>query len=131
MELNIIKKYGTVLFIILFIGHVFLVSTESFLYFRLYSDLDEDKKKFAAISKLGLTNKELKKVLTKQTAILFFAPILVALIHGAVALTALSNLFDYNLRIQSSIVLGCFLCIQVVYFLIVRFIYIRQVREAL
>lgn len=125
------QMYGPVLFIGLFIGLVFFVSAGSFLYFRLYSDLDEDKKKFAAISKLGLTNKELKKVLTKQTAILFFAPILVALIHGAVALTALSNLFDYNLRLQSSIVLGCFLLIQIVYFLIVRFIYIRQVQEAL
>lgn len=131
IEFSIKQMYGPILFIGLFIGLVFFVSAGSFLYFRLYSDLDEDKKKFAAISKLGLTHKELKKVLTKQTAILFFAPILVALVHGAVALTALSNLFDYNLRLQSSIVLGCFLLIQIVYFLIVRFVYIRQVREAL
>ncbi|MDQ0891808.1 hypothetical protein QFZ81_006896 [Paenibacillus sp. V4I9] len=35
-----------------------------------------------------MTETELKKVLNRQTAILFFAPIVVALVHGAVALTA-------------------------------------------
>ena len=131
LEYSMNKMYGPILFIGLFIGLVFFVSAGSFLYFRLYSDLDEDQRKFASIAKIGLTTKELKKVLTRQTALLFFAPIIVALIHGAVALTALSHLFDYNLTLQSSIVLGCFLLIQIVYFLIVRFVYIKQVKNAL
>lgn len=37
----------------------------SFLYIRLYMDLDEDKQKFSSIAKMGLTVKELKKVLTR------------------------------------------------------------------
>lgn len=131
LEYSINQMYGPILFIGLFIGLVFFVSAGSFLYFRLYSDLDEDKRKFASIAKIGLTAKELKKILTRQTAILFFAPIVVALVHGAVALTALSHLFDYNLTLQSGIVLGCFLLIQMVYFLIVRYVYIKQVRQAL
>ncbi|MFD1065580.1 ABC transporter permease [Oceanobacillus locisalsi] len=130
-EYNINKSFGPVLFVGLFIGIVFFVSAGSFLYFRLYSDLDEDKKKFQAITKMGLTEKELKKVLNRQTALLFFAPIIVALVHGAVALTALSNMFFYNLVKESAMVLGLFLAIQVVYFFIVRFYYIRQVKQAL
>ncbi|WP_152656647.1 ABC transporter permease [Oceanobacillus sp. CFH 90083] len=125
------KAYGPILFVGLFIGIVFFVSSGSFLYFRLYSDLDEDKKKFQAITKMGLTEKELKKVLNRQTALLFFAPIFVALIHGAVALTALSNMFFYSLVKESAMVLGLFLAIQIVYFFIVRFYYIRQVKQAL
>ena len=80
---------------------------------------------------MGLTEKELKKVLTRQTAILFFTPILVALIHGAVALTALSHLFFYNLAKVSIAVLGVFLIIQIGYFYIVRFFYTKQVRTVL
>ncbi|GIO22781.1 ABC transporter permease [Oceanobacillus sp. J11TS1] len=125
------KMYGPILFVGLFIGIVFFVSAGSFLYFRLYSDLDEDKKKFQAITKMGLTEKELKKVLNRQTALLFFAPIAVALIHGAVALTALSNMFFYSLLKESTMVLSLFLVIQIVYFFIVRFYYIRQVKQAL
>jgi putative ABC transport system permease protein len=125
------KQYGLVLFVGLFIGIVFFVSAGSFLYFRLYADLDEDKQKFHSIAKMGLTERELKKVLTRQTAILFFTPILVALIHGAVALTALSHLFFYNLTKVSISVLGVFLIIQIAYFYIVRFYYTKQVRTVL
>src|SRR5690625_7688480 len=112
------RAYGPVMFIGLYLGILFFISACSFLYFRLFSDLDEDKEKFSKIVKMGLTDKELKKVVTRQTAILFFAPIVVALVHGAVALTALAHLFGYDLIRESSVVLGGFLCIQIVYYVI-------------
>ncbi|HLR62110.1 MAG TPA: FtsX-like permease family protein [Lentibacillus sp.] len=124
------KVYGPILFIGLFIGIVFFVSAGSFLYFRLYSDLDQDKDKFKSIAKMGLTDKELKKIINRQTALLFFSPIVVALIHGAVALTALSHLFDYNLTGEAASVLGTFAVIQIVYFGIVRYFYTKQIKRA-
>ncbi|TFJ93510.1 ABC transporter permease [Lentibacillus salicampi] len=124
------KVYGPILFIGLFIGIVFFVSAGSFLYFRLYTDLNQDKEKFRMIAKMGLTNKELKKVINRQTALLFFAPIVVALVHGAVALTALSHMFDYTLINESAMVLGTFTVIQIIYFLIVRHFYTKQIRRA-
>lgn len=128
---EILKVYGPILFIGLFIGLVFFVSAGSFLYFRLYSDIDEDKAKFKAISKIGLTHKEMKRVITSQTALLFFIPIIVAVIHGAVALTALAHMFDYNLMKESVMVLGSFTVIQIIYFFIVRYFYIKQIREVI
>ncbi|CDO02941.1 ABC transporter permease protein YxdM [Oceanobacillus picturae] len=126
-EIN--KAFGPILFIGLFIGIVFFVSAGSFLYFRLFTDLDEEKRKFRSIAKIGLTETELKKVVNRQIALLFFSPIVVALVHGIVALTALSHLFDYNLTVESSLVLGSFAVIQIVYFLIVRFFYVKQVKR--
>ncbi|MBW7453930.1 ABC transporter permease [Paenibacillus sepulcri] len=128
-ELN--KQYGPIMFVGLFIGVVFFVSAGSFLYFRLYMDVDGDKQKFMTIARMGLSEKELKKVLNRQTAILFFAPIIVALIHGAVALTALSHLFFYDLAKESAIVLSVFLAIQIIYFFIVRFFYTKQIKAAI
>jgi putative ABC transport system permease protein len=122
------KQYASLMFVGLFIGIVFFISAGSFLYFRLYMDLEEDKQKFKSIAKMGLTEKELKKILSRQTMILFFAPIIVAVIHGAVALTALSNLFLYNLVKESVTVLSVFFIIQVLYFFIVRFFYTKQVK---
>src|SRR5699024_1802510 len=124
------KVYAPIMFVGLFIGIIFFVSAGSFLYFRLYTDLDDDKAKFSSISKIGLTTKELNKVISQQTAILFFTPIIVAICHGAVALTALSHMFDYNLFQESAIVLGGFFVIQVVYFLLVRYFYVKQIKLA-
>ncbi|MFK7692215.1 ABC transporter permease [Paenibacillus sp. HJGM_3] len=125
------KQYGPVMFVGLFIGIVFFVSAGSFLYFRLYMDVDGDKQKFKTIARMGLSEKELKQVLNRQTAILFFAPIVVALLHGAVALTSLSHLFFYDLFRESAVVLGVFLAIQIVYFFIVRFYYTKQIKAAI
>lgn len=122
------QAFAAVLFVGLFIGIVFFVSAGSFLYFRLYSDLDDDKQKFKSIAKMGLTPKELSKVLNRQISILFFAPIAVALVHGAVALTALQNLFSYNLVKESVTVLAVFFLIQLGYFFIVRFFYSKQIK---
>ncbi len=126
---DIQKMYSPIMFVGLFIGIVFFVSAGSFLYFRLYTDLDEDKTKFHAISKIGLTGREMNRVISKQIFLLFFAPIVVALIHGAVALTALSHMFGYDLFQESVLVLGSFLVIQIVYFIVVRYFYARQVRR--
>lgn len=125
------KVFGPTLFVGLFIGIVFFVSAGSFLYFRLYTDLEEDKRKFKSIAKMGLTQKELKKVLSRQTLILFFAPIIVALTHGAVALTALSHMFNFDMFKEAVLVLSVFLAIQVIYFFIVRFFYTKQIKTAI
>jgi len=122
------KQYASVMFVGLFIGIVFFVSAGSFLYFRLYMDLEEDKQKFKSIAKMGLTERELKKILSRQTMILFFTPITVAMIHGAVALTALSHLSEFSLVKESVTVLTVFFIIQVLYFFIVRYLYTKQVK---
>lgn len=123
--------YSPIMFVGLFIGIIFFVSAGSFLYFRLYTDLEDDQRKFHAISKIGLTKHEMKKIISQQTAILFFTPIIVALLHGAIALTALSRLFSYRLIEESAIVLGTFFVIQVIYYLLVRYFYIRQINSSL
>lgn len=125
------KGYGPILFIGLFIGLVFFVSAGSFLYFRVFTDFDQEKLKFKAITKIGLTESELKQVVTQQLAILFFSPIVVALVHGAVALTALSHFFDYNLLMESTLVLASFGMIQLIYFLMARHFYLKQIMRIL
>jgi putative ABC transport system permease protein len=124
------QSFGAILFVGFFIGAVFFVAAGSFLYFRLYTDLADDKRKFAAIMKLGLTDGELSSVITKQLAILFLVPIGVATVHGAVALTALQHMFNYSLVKESVIVLGGFVLVQLIYFLLIRFRYIRLVKGA-
>ena len=128
-EIN--QAYGPILFIGLFIGIVFFVSAGSFLYFRLFTDLDDDKQKFQSIARIGISTGELKRIVNRQIALLFMSPIIVALIHGSVALTALSHFFDYNLTTEATIVLGSFAIIQVVYFLIVRFFYVKQLKDTI
>ena len=70
------------------VGVVFFVFTISFLYFRLFTDLDRDKSQFQMLSKLGLTKRD-KKIVTQQISILFFIPIVISVLHSSVAFLAI------------------------------------------
>ncbi|KAB2397481.1 MULTISPECIES: FtsX-like permease family protein [Bacillus cereus group] len=122
---------GPILFVGFFIGIVFFVCAGSFLYFRLFSDLEDDVRLFEMIRKVGLTSRELSKVVTIRLALLFFVPIGVATLHGAVALTALGQMFEYSLFKENTVVLSVFIGIQVVYFLLIRSRYVKQLKERL
>ncbi|MCY9514699.1 FtsX-like permease family protein [Paenibacillus apiarius] len=131
-ELNDINQgFGQILLTGLFIGAVFFVAAGSFLYFRLYADLDNDRIQYRAISKLGLTEGELSKIASTQIGLLFFVPIIVAVIHGAVALNTLQNTFNQNLVVESSLVLGSFLVIQIIYFVFIRANYVKKLKSVM
>ncbi|MBO0470947.1 ABC transporter permease [Enterococcus sp. DIV0242_7C1] len=123
----ITDQYAPFLFVGIFIGIVFFVSAGSFLYFRLYSDMDVDVEKFKMIYKMGLAKKELKKMIYQQVGILFFTPIIISVIHGAVALTAMYHIFDQGMQMAGWKVLGVFILIQIVYYLIARIFYFKKV----
>lgn len=128
-EIN--QTFGQIFLTGLFIGAVFFVSAGSFLYFRLYADLDSDRVQYRAITKLGLTASELSRIVSTQIGLLFFVPILVAVIHGAVALNTLQNTFGTNLVMESAFVLGTFTVIQILYFVFIRANYVKKLKEVM
>ncbi|BCA84869.1 ABC transporter permease [Enterococcus saigonensis] len=130
MKDTIIQSFAPILFVGIFIGIVFFVSAGSFLYFRLYSDMDVDIEKFKMIYKMGLAKKELKKMIYQQIGILFFTPIIVSVVHGAIALTAMYHMFNLGMQLAGWQVLGVFVVIQIIYYLIARVFYFRKVYQA-
>lgn len=124
---------GILLIVGLLVGIVFFVSASSFIYFRLYSDVDRDRRQYRMISKLGLTRKELSKVLTTQLFILFFAPIIVACVHSGMAFFALQQLLKdmWSIAGITLIVLAFFLALQIVYYLIIRWRYVKMMQREL
>lgn len=126
MKQMITDSFAPVLFIGFFIGIIFFISAGSFLYFRLYSDMNVDIQKFKMVHKLGFSKKEMKKVVYQQVGILFFTPIIVSCIHGAVALTAMYALFSQGLQMTALYVLGAFIIIQIIYYLVARVFYFNK-----
>ncbi|WP_157950988.1 FtsX-like permease family protein [Peribacillus acanthi] len=121
--------YRTMMFIGLLVGAVFFIAAGSFIYFRLYTDLEEDQVRYRAISKIGLTDKELKKIITSQLQCLFFIPIIVAVIHSLFAFTALQSLYTLSIVKESLIVILVFFIAQILYFLLIRQRYFTQVKR--
>lgn len=123
--------YSTVLFLAIFIGLIFFVTSSSFLYNKFYMDCQEDKKKYAQLNKIGLKYKEIKKISTIEIGTLFLLPYIIAVIHSIFALVALKNSFSMEIASSAFFVSASFFLVQIVYFLVIRSSYLKEVRESL
>ncbi|HDR7713912.1 FtsX-like permease family protein [Bacillus cereus] len=117
---------GMLLIMSVFVGIVFFTFAASLLYFRLYADLEREQQQYEMIAKVGLSKKELKQIVTRQLMLMFFLPILVAVIHSGVAFLALQQLLNFSIWNISMLVFVGFISIQILYFFMVRRGYLRQ-----
>ncbi len=123
--------YGVILFIVIFIGLIFFVTTGSFLYNKCYMDVIEDKKKYRQLNKIGLTYAEIKKVLNIEIGVLFLLPYIIAVIHFIFAISSLKYAFDIKIMVPALQLIGIMFIAQIVYFLIIRKNYLLEIRRSL
>lgn len=86
--------YGGAFFIGIFLAVLFLMATVLIIYYKQMSEGFEDQKRFEILAKVGLTQKEAKRTIKRQVMILFFLPVVVAIMHTIVA----SNVLRLFLR---------------------------------
>ncbi|MGG3839247.1 ABC transporter permease [Paenibacillus thiaminolyticus] len=117
---------GLLLIVSVLVGVVFFTFAASLLYFRLYADLDRDERQYEMIAKVGLSRKELKKMVTRQLLLMFFLPIFVAVIHSSVAFTALQQIVSFPVASSAVVIFISFLTMQTLYFFVVRWRYLNH-----
>jgi len=122
------KVYGLILFIGFFIAFLFFIAAGSIIYFKLFNEIKQDSIEYDILRKIGTTNKEINKIITKQIGIIFFLPFVVSTSHSLFALKSLSNLLQSNLLSNGIIVMLGYLVFQIVYFIIIRSMYINKIR---
>ncbi|MBU3156086.1 FtsX-like permease family protein [Clostridium estertheticum] len=124
-----IKENGFMLFSSLFLGMMFLISSGVVLYFKVLTGVDEEKGRVKKLVQLGMTDREVSKVLTKELAIIFFTPVVFAvslityflsILFGVVA----NGEYMFN---KSLIVIVAYIVLQMVAFFITRGRYTREV----
>ena len=122
------KVYGLILFIGFFIAFLFFIASGSIIYFKLFNEIKQDGIEYNILKKIGTTNKEINKIITKQIGIIFFLPFVVSASHSLFALKSLSNLLRSNLLSNGIIVMLGYLVFQIIYFIIIRKVYINKIR---
>ncbi|AOY18146.1 ABC transporter permease [Bacillus anthracis] len=116
-------------FIWAFLGFIFFIGAASVLYFRMYNDLTNEKQKYITITKLGLTESEMFRSATIQLGILFFVPYIVAGIHTLFAVKFLQSMFAFSLLKELLIVLTFFGIIEIIFFFLIRSLYINKLSQ--
>lgn len=120
------QENGILLIVSVLVGIVFFTFMTSLLYFRLYADLEREQQQYEMIAKVGLSRRELKKIVTRQLTLMFFLPLIIAIIHSGVAFIALQQLIDFSVLKMSILIILAFISIQSVYFFTVRWRYLQR-----
>ncbi|MBU3171569.1 FtsX-like permease family protein [Clostridium estertheticum] len=124
-----IRENGFILFSSLFLGMMLLISSGVVLYFKVLTGVDEEKERVKKLVQLGMTDREVSKVLTKELAIIFFTPVVLAvslityflsIVFGVVA----NGEYMFN---KSLSVFVAYIVLQMVAFFITRGRYIKEV----
>ncbi|RAS82672.1 FtsX-like permease family protein [Priestia endophytica] len=123
--------FNTMFFVALLVGIVFFIASGSFLYFRLYADLEYDIRQYNTIARIGLTDQELRTIVTKQLLLLFFVPFMLAVSHSLFAFKALQSLFSISIAQNMSLVLLSFLAAQIAYFSLIQARYLKMLKTKL
>jgi len=112
---------------------VFLLAAGSFIYFKLYANLERERQQFIVLKRMGLTDAEQKRLITRHLAPQFFLPWGVALLHSAFAFVALQSVLKdvMNLIIVKEMIIAfcVFTCVQILYFYMIRWRYIAHVKD--
>lgn len=126
------RGYSLFNFIGIFLALIFSMASASFLYFKLYAELDADRVTYRSLSKMGLSRGEMNRSATLQISLLFFIPIAVATLQSLVVLEPLFTILRLNFKYGPVLLAsGAFLAVQTVYFLIARGRYIRSVNRTM
>ncbi|KOR76083.1 ABC transporter permease [Paenibacillus solani] len=117
-------------FIGVFVALIFSISSASFLYFKLHTELAADQTMYRSLSKIGLSTREMNISASIQIAVLFFIPILVAALQSLVVLGPVLAYLD-SPYVSGPVLAAssAFLAAQMIYFLIARARYIKSVNR--
>ena len=126
-----LNLYGGLFFLGLFLGILFLLGTALIIYYKQVSEGYEDAKRFTIMQQVGMSHREVKRSIHSQILLVFFLPLLTAVLHLAFAFPMLEKILlvmglaDFWLIFLST--LGCVgvfaLCYLAIYALTARTYY--------
>lgn len=84
--------YGGLLFIGIYLGVLFLIATVLIIYYKQISEGYEDKERYQIMQKVGMSRREVIRSIKSQVLLVFFLPLLVAVIHIAAAFKTITKI---------------------------------------
>lgn len=107
-EESFYSLYGSLFFIGILLGAVFLMATALIIYYKQISEGYEDRERFAIMQKVGLSRREVHRSIKSQVLTVFYLPLVMAGIHIAFAFPLLRKVMALmNLTNTGLFLRGC------------------------
>ena len=98
---------GSLLFIGIFLGSLFLMGTAMIIYYKQISEGYEDQKRFEIMQKVGLSRREVRSSVRRQILMVFFLPLLMAMLHITMAFPMIRRMLLLFGMTNTKLFIGC------------------------
>ena len=126
---NIRESGAITMFIGFFVAVLFFFFACSMTYFKWFNDKEQDRIQFKSLKRIGMTDKEIRKIAIRQMGVIFFIPILIGAIHSGFALHTLGKMLYIDLWKSGAIVIGTYVIASAIYFMIAQRGYLKHVQS--
>ena len=99
--------YGGVFFIGMYLGSLFLMATVLIIYYKQISEGFDDRERYQIMQKIGMSKREVKSSIRSQILMVFFLPLVMAIIHIAVAFPVITKLLSVFYLKNTKLFFGC------------------------
>ncbi|RDY26770.1 ABC transporter permease [Romboutsia weinsteinii] len=113
-----IQSGGLYLFIGVFLALVFLLCTGSIILFKQLSSIYDDKDRYIMLKKLGASNKDIEKIISKQLKIVFLLPLIIGTLHNLFAMSIVQLLIPRSIVVPLAITLAAYYAGYFIYYFI-------------
>lgn len=102
-----LDMFGSLFFLGIFLGLLFLMAAILIMYYKQLSEGYEDQKRFEIMQNVGMSQKEVKQTIRSQVLIFFFLPLFVAVIHMAFAFKMIVKMFSAIVLSEMQLFVWC------------------------
>jgi len=87
------RGFSFFIFVTIIMGFLFFIAGGSVLFFKQYTELNNDKRRFIKLFKVGISEKEIKAIIAKELRVTFFTPLIMGNFLGYCLIYFLTHLF--------------------------------------
>ena len=120
---------ASLLFIGIFLGSLFLLGTAMIIYYKQISEGYEDQKRFEIMQKVGLTHREVKSSIRRQILMVFFLPLLMAMLHISIAFPLIRRMLLLFGMTNTKLFVGCTAGTVLIFGLVYGLIYLMTAKS--
>lgn len=120
---------GSLLFIGIFPGSLFLMGTAMIIYYKQISEGYEDQKRFEIMQKVGLSRREVRSSVRRQILMVFFLPLLMAMLHITMAFPMIRRMLLLFGMTNTKLFIGCTAGTVLIFAVVYGLIYLMTARS--
>ena len=123
------ELYGSLFFMGMYLGFMFLMVTVLIIYYKQISEGYDDKDRYKIMQQVGMDKQEVKKSIRSQVLMIFFLPLIMAIIHVAAAFKVITKLLAMFSMTNITLFIECTIATIIVFAVIYCIVFMVTERE--